>query len=155
MNEAVAPADNAVDKALVRFYVLAQADEQARLQLACQLCEKAQDGKQKIAILCADEAMRAQLDTLLWTFRASSFIPHAPFGSREAADVAVVLLVPPERISGVDVFINLSAQEQPDVPRACRRIFEIVIPREDILASTRARFARYRERGFQPQTHKL
>lgn len=142
-------------KPVVRFYVLAQADEQARLLLACQLCDKAHAAKQKSAVLCADENMRAALDDLLWTFRATSFIPHALPDSDDAAHAAVLLLVPPERASNVDVLINLSLQSHPDIPRACQRVFEIVMPRHDILDSTRTRFARYRERGLTPQTHKL
>lgn len=142
-------------KTLVRFYVFPHADGDARLHLACQLCEKAQQLGQKTVVLCADEKMRADLDTRLWTFRADSFVTHALPESEHAHEAAVLLLVPPERAQRADVIINLSADHQPDIPRGCTRVFEIVSQQPDVLDATRKRFAAYRERGLTPETHTL
>lgn len=140
---------------MVRFYVLPHADHKRRLLLACQLCEKAQAAGQQSILLCEDEKMRAELDALLWAFRADSFVTHALPDSELAKEAAVLLLVPPERGQRVDVFINLSREALPDIPRGCGRVFEIVTNQPQVLEATRKRFAAYRERGLQPETHKL
>ena len=46
-------------------------------------------------------------------------------------------------------------QTTPDLPRDCARVFEIVTPQPDVLQSTRRRYAAYRERELEPQTHRL
>lgn len=148
--EAAAPA-----KTLVRFYVFPHASRDARLQLACQLCEKAQQAGQKVVLLCEDEKIRADMDALLWSFRDASFVTHALPGSELAAEAAVLLLVPPERAQCCDVVINLSLDHQPDMPRGCTRVFEIVTTQPAVLDATRKRFAAYRARDLHPETHKL
>ncbi|MDO5091043.1 MAG: DNA polymerase III subunit chi [Cardiobacteriaceae bacterium] len=155
MNPAENANHHAPAKPLVRFYVFPHASRDARLQLACQLSEKAQQNGQKTLLLCEDEAMRAELDALLWNFRDASFVTHALPESDLAAHAAVILLVPPERGQRGDIFINLSLEAQPDIPRGCTRVFEIVTNQPDVLTATRKRFAAYRERGLEPETHKL
>ncbi|MDO4777281.1 MAG: DNA polymerase III subunit chi [Cardiobacteriaceae bacterium] len=147
--------EHAPAKTLVRFYVFPHASRDARLQLACQLCEKAQQAGQKTLLLCEDEKMRADMDALLWSFRADSFVTHALPESELAREAAVLLLVPPERGQRGDVFINLSLEEQPDMPRGCTRVFELVTTQPTVLEATRKRFAAYRARGLTPETHKL
>lgn len=149
------PETTAPARTLVRFYVFPHADRDARLHLACQLCEKAQHAGQKTVLLCEDEKMRADLDTRLWTFRADSFVTHALPDSEHAPEAAVLLLVPPERAQHADVIINLSLEARLDIPRGCTRAFEIVSQQSEVLDATRKRFAAYRERGLQPETHKL
>lgn len=141
---------------IVRFYVLPdEADLRQRLSLACRLVEKSTQEALSTVILCADEAMLDALDTLLWTFKATSFIPHARLDDDVAKHAAVWLAIPPERARQSDVLINLSLDPQPDIPRHCHRIFELVSAHQDVLTATRARFAAYRDRGLNPQTHHL
>lgn len=151
MNDAV----NAAAKTLVRFYVFPHASRDARLQLVCQLCEKAQLAGQKSIVLCEDEQMRAELDGLLWSFRAESFVTHALPDSELAEEAAVLLLAPPERARHCDVFINVSLERQPDMPRGCTRVFEIVTTQPEVLEATRQRFTGYKMRGLEPETYKL
>ena len=47
------------------------------------------------------------------------------------------------------------AAARDDLPRDCARVFEIVTPQPDVLQSTRRRYAAYRERELEPQTHRL
>lgn len=147
-------ADSA-EKTLVRFYVFDRGGRSARLHLACRLCEKAQEAGRKTIVLCEDDAMRAELDRLLWSFRAESFVTHALPGSELAAEAAVLLLVPPERAQRAEVMINLSLENHCDTPRGCVRVFEIVSHEADVREATRKRFALYRARGWEPQTHVL
>lgn len=141
---------------IIRFYVLpADSGLEHRLDLACKLAEKAQQEQLKTLILCADDNMAAQLDHALWHYRADSFLPHCRSGDPLESEAAAVLTVPPERAAACDVLINLSNETIPDLPRGCRRVFEIVSPQADVLTSTRHRYAAYRERGLEAQTHRL
>jgi DNA polymerase III subunit chi len=143
-------------KPTVRFYVLPDGSGlENRLELACKLAEKAQQERLKTLIICADEHMAAQLDHALWHYRADSFLTHCRPGDPLEAEAAVLLAVPPERIARTDVLINLSQETAPDLPRDCARVFEIVTPQPDVLQSTRRRYAAYRERELEPQTHHL
>ena len=140
----------------IRFYILPDGSGlEHRLNLVCKLAEKAQQEGQKTLILCADDNMAAQLDHALWHYRADSFLPHCRSGDPLESEAAAVLTVPPERATACDVLINLSNETTPDLPRGCNRVFEIVSPQADVLASTRRRYAAYRERGLEPQTHHL
>lgn len=143
-------------KPTVRFYVLPGGSGlENRLELACKLAEKAQQERLKTLIICADEHMAAQLDHALWHYRADSFLTHCRPGDPLEAEAAVLLAVPPERIARTDILINLSQETAPDLPRDCARVFEIVTPQPDVLQSTRRRYAAYRERELEPQTHCL
>ena len=140
----------------VRFYVLPdEADVKQRLQLTCTLVEKAAQENLRALILCADDDMAAALDELLWSFKPESFIPHSMLDEDMAKHATIWLAVPPARINEADVIINLSLDPTPDIPRSCNRIFEIVTQHSDVLTATRKRFAAYRQRGLEPQTHKL
>ncbi|MBV7433795.1 DNA polymerase III subunit chi [Cardiobacteriaceae bacterium TAE3-ERU3] len=140
----------------VRFYVLPEgADVKQRLQLTCTLVEKAAQENLRTLILCADDDMAAALDELLWSFKPESFIPHSLLDDEMAKYANIWLAVPPARVNEADVIINLSLDPTPDIPRSCNRIFEIVTQHSDILNATRKRFAAYRQRGHEPQTHKL
>ena len=125
---------------IIRFYVLpADSGLEHRLDLACKLAEKAQQEQLKTLILCADDNMAAPLDHALWHYRADSFLPHCRSGDLLESEAAAVLTVPPERAAACDVLINLSNETIP----------------ADVLTSTRHRYAAYRERGLEPQTHRL
>ena len=60
----------------VDFYVLSSADPASRLRFACRLTEKACSLKNRTYAHVDDAARARELDELLWTFRAGSFIPH-------------------------------------------------------------------------------
>ena len=144
-------------KPTVRFYILPDGSGlEHRLELACKLAEKAQQERLQTLICCADEAMAAQLDHALWHYRADdSFLTHCRPDDPLAGEAAVLLAVPPERIARADVLINLSLETTPDLPRDCSRVLEIVPPQPDVLRSTRSRYAAYRERELDPQTHRI
>ena len=140
----------------MRFYVLPdEADVKQRLQLTCTLVEKAAQENLRTLILCADDEMAANLDELLWSFKPESFIPHCLLNDEMAKHANIWLAVPPVRVNEADVIINLSLDPNPDIPRSCNRIFEVVTQHSDILIATRKRYAAYRKRGLEPQTHKL
>lgn len=139
----------------IDFYVLEQAGPEARLRFACRLAEKAMKHQHQVHALTADEAVAHDLDELLWTFRAESFVPHA-IGTPDAAQAVPVTIgcdpaaVPPQS----ELLINLT----PSVP-ACfegfQRIAEIIDGSQAGRSAGRERFRFYRDNGFDPQTHHI
>ena len=59
------------------FYTLKENSLQARNLFACRLCDKAVSQGMIVYIQTADEDTALEMDSLLWSFRPDSFIPHA------------------------------------------------------------------------------
>ncbi|UJF23853.1 DNA polymerase III subunit chi [Suttonella sp. R2A3] len=141
---------------ITRFYVLPdEADLDQRLAFACRLVERSAQEGLSAFVLCADQDMLDTLDERLWRFKQESFLPHCRLDDELARHAKIWLAAPPERANRADVLINLSLEPQPDIPRDCQRIFELVSAHQEVLSATRARFAAYRARGITPQTHRL
>lgn len=138
----------------VDFYVLPNADPAQRSLLACRLAEKAYSQGLKVYIHTASEAESQQLDELLWTFRAGSFLPHAIHATSEDEPPAILLGHAHEPSSHIDVLINLGA-EIPLFFSRFERVAELVDQRPELLAQSRERFRFYRERGYDPNSHQL
>lgn len=133
----------------ITFYVVADTDPAQRLRTACRLVEKAFRQRHQVFVRAASRAEAEQLDELLWTFRAESFIPHHLVGEGPTPP-------PPVRIGwdGIpaesrDVLINLHAEAVPE-PGRCRRLLEIVGGGEDLREPARRRWAHYKRQGFDP-----
>ena len=139
----------------IDFYVLEQAEPAARLRLACRLMEKALQHRHRVHALTTDERDAHDLDELLWTFRAESFVPHALDTNSAARDVPVTIGWN-EQAAGhdADLLINLT----PTVPPCFdtyQRVIEIVDASDDGRRDGRERFRFYRENGLEPQTHRI
>ena len=77
----------------VDFYVLPDTADGARLEFACRIAEKAYTQAHRVYVHAASAAEAARLDELLWTFRDTSFVPHALAGAGiSAADAPPVLI---------------------------------------------------------------
>lgn len=136
---------------LVRFYVLNRAtDPVQRERFACELVAKGvAHGVAHIHIQVDDPEQARRLDTLLWTFRKESFIPHAL--QAEAEDEPVVIGDRPEARPGA-LLINLSSG-LPSGWQAFGRVFEVVVQAPEILQATRTHFRQYRDAGIAPEKH--
>jgi DNA polymerase-3 subunit chi len=138
----------------VDFYLLADAAGPGMDLAVCRLAHKAFLRGHRIYILTAHEEQARRLDQLMWTFSASSFIPHA-LGSDSAEEDYPVLIgsgAPPA--SHEDVLIQL-APAVPEYFSRFQRVAEIVDGSEDGKARARERFRFYRDRGYALQTHYL
>src|SRR5690606_41119987 len=60
----------------VDFYITQDNGADARLKLACTLCDEAMQRDQHVFVNVTSERDARQLDELLWTFIQGSFIPH-------------------------------------------------------------------------------
>ena len=139
--------------AQVDFYVLSQGGEQARQVFACKLAEKAFRLSNRVHIRTASRALAEDVDTLLWTFRDGSFVPHCLVGSGHAS--APVSVGSREDANATcDLLINLADEVPPDAA-AFPRIAELVSSDEVSRQKSRERFAAYRAQGHELNTHKL
>ena len=90
----------------VDFYVVKSAGSDARLSVAARLTEKALGRGHKIFINCESETQLLALNTLLWDFKPSSFIPHALAAEDENEHVVLGFNQVPNTHN--DVLINLA-----------------------------------------------
>jgi len=142
----------------VDFYILPDDAADGRERFACRLAEKVY-GMGHTLYLHTDSVEQAkQMDDLLWSYKESSFLPHAIEGDH-GNDLPKILIghnaaTPAEPHSHCDVLINLA----PDVPgffSRFERVAELINQAEDLKVSGRERFKFYRDRGYQPETHKI
>ncbi|MEZ5541699.1 MAG: DNA polymerase III subunit chi [Pseudomonadota bacterium] len=138
----------------VDFYILQEDGADARPLFTCRLTEKAYKQGHRVFINTESEAQMKQLDDLLWSFRAGSFLPHAVYaGSRD--DTAPVLLGHALEPDGPeDVLVNLGSTVPTWFGRF-RRVAELVGGDETARAAARTRYRFYQDRGYTLNTHKL
>ena len=140
----------------VDFYVLN--GEQRRELFACKLCEKAIGQDQHVYIHTDSPPMADALDSLLWTFRDGSFIPHRIFGDKPPSALQEPVLIgfgdPPDELTGYPVLINLSSKV-PAFYSKFERVAEIVNQDETVKNEGRQRFAFYREQGCNLHHHTI
>lgn len=141
------------DTGRVDFYVLAQADAGARRLFACRLAEKVYHLGQTVHIHADGPAEAAELDTLLWTFRQGSFLPHeVATADRAPASPVTIGHGPPPRTA--DLLVNL-ASGVPPFAAEFPRVADVVDASEDGRQLGRQRFRAWREGGREPVTHTL
>ncbi len=138
----------------VDFYVLDDPNERQHRHLVCRLTEKAWREGHTIHIRCEGADSVASLDDLLWTYKDTSFLPHATLDAAESGGVPVTLGHQEQTPDTADVLINLGH----DVPAYFSR-FERVMETtgSDVHArnAARERYRFYQERGYALNTHKL
>ncbi|MDH5275199.1 MAG: DNA polymerase III subunit chi [Gammaproteobacteria bacterium] len=144
--------------ARVSFYVLGSTAPNTRLGYACRLLEKAYKLQNRIHTHTDDPNMARALDTLLWTFRQGSFVPHellSPDG-QPTAPITIGSAVPANGTEppDADLLINLAA-EVPAFYTRYPRIAEIIDGSPAGREAGRARHRFYREQGLEPETHEV
>lgn len=144
-----------MQSARVSFYVLGDTEPGARLGYVCRLVEKAYKLQKRIHAHTVDASMARALDTLLWTFRQGSFVPHEILtpDCRPAAPVTIGSAAPDDSPEppDADLLINL-ADEVPAFYARYARIAEIIDGRPAGREAGRARHRFYRDQGLAPET---
>ncbi len=138
--------------AQVDFYVLDRVDEHSRNTLACKLAEKAWRLENTIHIHTMTRADAERLDELLWTFRDGSFVPHERVGA--GTDAPISIGYGDESVEPRDLLITL-CDEIPPFAESFPRVAELVSSDEECRNKSRLRYASYRDRGHELQTHKI
>lgn len=138
----------------VDFYILNEHTDNGRLLLACRLVEKAYQLQHKVYIHSAGEAQAHLLDDLLWSFRQNSFLPHALYPPAPADRSPILIGWRSDPAVTADVLVNLG-DEIPAFFEKFTRVIELVDQNDAILSQSRQRFRLYRERGYEPASHRL
>jgi DNA polymerase-3 subunit chi len=141
----------------VDFYILPNDSSEERLRLACRIADKALEQGQQVLINTESPAESARLDGLLWTFSQGSFIPHRLIETSMSAKVVEPVLIgcgiaPANQEP--HVLINL-AGTVPEFFSRYQRVAELIDGNEHRRMQGRERFRFYRDKGFEPQTHRL
>ncbi|MDP2323364.1 MAG: DNA polymerase III subunit chi [Gammaproteobacteria bacterium] len=141
--------------ARVSFYVLSGTEAGARLSYACRLVEKAYKLQNRIHAHAGSASMAKVLDTLLWTFRQGSFVPHEILTPDTLPTAPITIggegnTAPPD----ADLLVNL-ADEVPGFFGRYARIAEIIDGSPACREAGRARHRFYREQGLEPETHEV
>ncbi len=139
----------------VIFYVLSSESQTERLQFACKLIEKIYRNGQFCYVLTDTAQQSQQIDDLLWTFRAGSFVPHEIFQGQSPEFDNLVLIgsdTIPEK--WLQVVINLSATI-PQQFKQCEKILEILDNSEATKQMGRERYRQYKQARLEIITHKL
>lgn len=136
----------------VGFYVIQQAGQAQRLQVAARLADKAFQRGHRIYIHAQDQQQAQELDTLLWGFRPSSFLPHGLQGEPGSDLVAIGWGEAPAGHD--DLLINLQLQVPAFFGRF-NRVAEVVTQDEASLAALRESWRFYQARGYQLEKHDL
>ena len=139
----------------ISFYLLPSQSEKERQYFACKLIEKVYRTNHIINVLTDQEIQSRQLDDLLWTFRAGSFIPHQIYsGTTPAAENQVVIRSLSASEKGPKTIVNLSSRCPENLDHA-DRVLEILDSNEDRIETGRNRYRYYQKLGLAIHTHKI
>ncbi len=136
----------------VDFYVLPGDEARARLVYACRWVEKAYQQDCRVYVHASGPGEAEAFDELLWVFSDGSFVPHELAAGDTAPSAPVVIGFGAPR--DADVLVNL-APDAPEFFERYARVAEFVDADPTRRDQGRRRFAFYRERGLQPETHRL
>ena len=138
----------------VDFYLLTGSGLEPRFRFACRLTEKAWHLSHRIHAVVSDDQQARQLDELLWTFRAGSFVPHEIATGPVDSAVPVSIGIPETEPPRVDLLINLTEQV-PVWHAEYPRIAEIVDAGDQVVQAGRDRYRYYRDQGYDLEMHRM
>lgn len=120
----------------------------SRLHSVCQLAAKAFSRGIPVALFVPDAELARAIDRMLWTFQATSFVPHCLAGDRLAPETPILIVSRLEEAHQDELVINLSADCPPGFGRF-RRLVEVVGRDEEERSLARQRWRFYKERGYE------
>jgi DNA polymerase-3 subunit chi len=128
-----------------------------RLQTTLRIINKAYRQGVSMLVYVPDAKLGQEIDRLLWSHPAGSFLPHCSADSPLTAVTPVVIAgevavdTPPLHD---ELLINLGEEIPPGFSRF-ERVVEIVTTDDAARAAGRARYRHYRDRGYPITTHDL
>lgn len=138
----------------IDFYILAENSRRDINQMVCQLCEKAIVQEMDVLIYTKSIEQAHQLDELLWTFKADSFLAHKnELNDIETDNTFHYPIIISSHIKDETVplkhqfLINLS-NTHPAFIQHFKRIAEIVGKNPDDKEVARNRYRSYRDKGY-------
>jgi DNA polymerase-3 subunit chi len=119
-----------------------------KLRTACHLSHKAMQNGLRVLLHTPDESSAEALDTLLWQYPVTSFMPHCRSDEATATEMPVVVDHRGETFPHNEVLINLHSVCLPFFSRF-ERVLEIVSQEAEDARLGRERFSFYRDRGYE------
>ena len=138
----------------VDFYVLESGGKQQAMLFACELLEKIRDENRRIHIHTATREEATKLDTLLWTYREDSFLPHQLNDENPSPLTPITIGYSFQLPNNQDLLMNFD-KDVPSFFNQFKQIIEIVIPDPSVQQLARERYKQYREKGCELNTHKI
>ena len=126
----------------------------SRLHTACQLAAKAFALRTPVALFAPDTELARSLDRMLWTFQATSFVPHCLAHDRLAGETPVLIVSNLDQSKHDELVINLGVECPPGFGRF-RRLIEVVGVDEEERRLARLRWRFYKERGYEVNHQEL
>ncbi len=136
----------------IDFYINKSSSPQFALRTVCRIAEKAFKAGLTVHIQTENESDTQTLDTLLWTFRDRSFVPHEIFDISKLA--CPITIGTNFESAKADMLINL-AKKTPENTVQYQRIAEIIDNKDESIRAGRERYRFYREQGHEPQHHEV
>lgn len=107
----------------------------------------------RMRLFTPDEATTTRVETMLWTFQQTSFLPHCRVGSPRSSETPLIVDHQLENnLVHDEVLLNLCPQYPPFFSRF-RRLIEIVGTGDDDKVAAREKFRFYRDRGYEIRSH--
>lgn len=138
----------------VDFYVLDAAEGQRALLFACKLIEKAYLQRNKVYVHANSKQEADRLDTMLWTFREDSFIPHDVLNPSETHSTPIQIGYTETLPAAQETLINLCSHV-PAFYTSFQNVIEIVFSDPTVQQLARDRFKIYRSNSCDITTHKI
>src|SRR4051812_4344859 len=121
---------------------------ESRLHTACVLIAKAFAQHMRVAVFAPDPEVARTADRMLWTFQATSFVPHCAVNDRLAADTPVLIVQRTEDAGHDQLIVNLALDCPPAFSRF-KRLVEVVGREGEDRERARERWRFYKERGYE------
>jgi DNA polymerase-3 subunit chi len=118
-----------------------------KLDYACRLATKAYESASRLVVYSPDRELLKRFDQALWSVHEVKFVPHCFVDSPLAAETPVILATAGDALPHHQALLNLS-DEWPPFFATFDRLLEIVASNEADRALARARYAFYRDRGY-------
>ena len=125
-----------------------------KLRFACRLAQRAFERDNRVVVYSPDRQLLNRFDQALWSFQATSFVPHCFAASPLAAETPVVLAAAEGELPHHDVLLNLG-DEWPPFFASFERLLEIVATDEADKQLARARYVFYKKRGYDIQINAI
>lgn len=140
----------------IDFYILSENSRRNINQMVCRLCEKAIAQSMNVLLYTRSAYQAQELDDILWTFKAYSFIPHQNLHNLIKTNVNYdfpVLISSAEQPASQaapelykQLLINLTA-EAPPFYEKFKRLVEMVGKDSNEKEAARSRYRFYRQQG--------
>lgn len=138
----------------VFFHYFEKTSGRDLLVYICRLVEKGyKQGSKPIYIHFDSENEAKEFDSLLWTFRQESFIPHTLLGHPEQEKTPVIIGWDTNQIETAEALINVS-QGIPRASTSTSKIHEIVGSDENKKNKAREKWKAYKANGSIIKAHK-